>query len=220
MEGEVNRKCSAVTGSARKMKDNAADWHNLMLRWEKLNDDGFRVAGNMVDMRLSRSQSEQLLAEEESPSAPSAPSAPPASSAPSAPSARSQQAAAAAELQDECCKLQDVVDKMVVVVKKMERLTASQQGLQDLEHFQFGPGGRTLFHSWTARHFKESSRMLLDSFSQELKLKQTLLQELAHSVSSDLCMVYLSCWLHQPFITPQTRLALEALLLETGHHPL
>lgn len=66
----------------------------------------------------------------------------------------------------------------------------------------------------------ESSRALLESFSEELKLKQTIQEELAHTWSSDLCMVYLSCWLHQPFVPPDTRLSLEALLLETGHRPL
>lgn len=66
----------------------------------------------------------------------------------------------------------------------------------------------------------DSSRALLESFSGELKLKQTIQQELAHTCSSDLCLVYLSCWLHQPFIPPDTRLSLEALLLETGHRPL
>ncbi|KAK9534277.1 hypothetical protein VZT92_009332 [Zoarces viviparus] len=212
MEGDItvtqaNRKCSAVTGSTRKIKDNAADWHNLMVRWEKLNEDGFNVAGNLVNIRLTRSQSDQLVVVDESSSPSSAPS---------------QQTGGAAELQDECCKLQDVIDRMVVVVKKMERLTASQQGFQDLEEFQFGLEGRKcpLFHSWNTKHFNESSCVLLDSFSQELKLKQTILQELAHTATSDLCMVYLSCWLHQPFITAQTRLTLEALLLETGHHPL
>ncbi|TNN87329.1 Cyclin-dependent kinase 2-interacting protein [Liparis tanakae] len=213
MEGDVtgtNRKGHAVTGSSRKIKDNAADWHNLMVKWEKLNEDGFKAAGSMVDMRGTRPQSDQLLVLDES-SSPSSPS-----------SALPQQTGGAAELQDECCKLQDVVDKMVSVVKKMERLTASQQGLHDLEVFQFGLEGRKcpLFHSWTAKHFKESSCFLLDSFSQELKLKQTIVQELAHAATSDLCMVYLSCWLHQPFITPQTRLTLEAMLLETGHNPL
>lgn len=212
MEGDItvtsaNRKCSAVTGSSRKIKDNAADWHNLMVRWEKLSEDGFTAAGNIVDIRLTRSRSDQLLLVDESSSSSSA---------------ASQQTGGAAELQDECCKLQDVVDKMVVVVTKMERLMTSQRGVQDLEEFQFGPEGRNfpLFHTWNTRNFKETSRVLLDCFSQELKLKQTILQELAHTVTSDLCMVYLSCWLHQPFIPPQTRLTLEALLLETGHRPL
>lgn len=66
----------------------------------------------------------------------------------------------------------------------------------------------------------QSSCVLYEAFSQELKLKQTILQELAHTVTSDLCMVYLSCWLHQPFIPPQVRLTLESVLLETGHRPL
>lgn len=66
----------------------------------------------------------------------------------------------------------------------------------------------------------DSSHDLLDCFRQELKLKQLIQQELAHTETSDLCMVYLSCWLHQPFTLPQTRLTLEALLLETGHRPL
>lgn len=63
-------------------------------------------------------------------------------------------------------------------------------------------------------------RVLLEAFSQELKLKQLIQQELAHTVTSDLSMVYLSCWLHQPFILPKIRFTLEALLLETGHRPL
>lgn len=50
----AKKKCSALTGSARKIKDNAADWHNLLLRWENLNDEGFKVAGRVVDLRLMR----------------------------------------------------------------------------------------------------------------------------------------------------------------------
>ncbi|KAE8290420.1 Cyclin-dependent kinase 2-interacting protein [Larimichthys crocea] len=201
----AKRKCSAVTGSARKIKDNAADWHNLLLRWEHLNETGFNVARNIVNIRQTHSQSDQLLLVDESPS-----------------SAPSRQTGGANELQDECCKLQDIVDKMVVVVMKMERLMTSQQGVQDLEEFQFGHEGRRspLFHSWNTKHFEAASRVLLESFSQELKLRQSILQQLAHTVNSDLCMVYLSCWLHQPFTPPQTRLTLEALLLETGHRPL
>ncbi|XP_070835248.1 cyclin-dependent kinase 2-interacting protein [Chaetodon trifascialis] len=206
----TNRKCPAVTGSARKIKDNAADWHNLMMRWEKLNEEGFNAAGSIVDTRLTRFQGDQpaLVDDFSSPSSYS--------------SALSQQTGGAAELQDQCCKLQDVIDKMVVVVTKMERLMTSQRGVQDLEEFQFGPEGRKfpLFHSWSTKHFEDSARVFLESFSQELKLKQLILQELAHTADADLCMVYLSCWLHQPFVPAQTRLTLEAMLLETGHRPL
>lgn len=211
MEGEScdltvtssNRKCSAVTGSARKIKDNAADWFNLLLRWEKLNEDGFNAAAKIVNTRLSQSRQLQLV--DESPPSPSSPVS-----------------GDAAELQDDCCKLQDIVDKMVTVVMKMERLMTSQRGVQALEEFQFGPKGRKtpLFYTWSTGQFGQSSEVLLAAFSQELKLKQTILQELAHTVTSDLSLVYLSCWLHQPFVPPQVRLTLESVLLETGHRPL
>ncbi|KAM7375640.1 hypothetical protein PAMP_005435 [Pampus punctatissimus] len=213
MEGDItvtssNRKCSAVTGSARKIKDNAADWHNLLLRWERLSEESFPIAGNIVNLRLNSSQSKQLQQQVDEPLLPS--------------SAPLQPTGGAAELQDECCKLQDILNNMVVVVMKMERLMVSQRGVLDLEEFQFGPEGRKvpLFHSWTTKQFGDSFRVLLDAFRQELQLKQTILQELAHTVTSDLSLVYLSCWLHQPFIPPQTRMMLEALLLETGHRPL
>ena len=67
---------------------------------------------------------------------------------------------------------------------------------------------------------ESSSGFLWEAFSQELKLKQAVLQELAHTTDPDLDMVFLSCWLHQPYSPPQTRQTLEALLLETGHRPL
>uniref|UniRef100_H2SH68 Cyclin dependent kinase 2 interacting protein n=2 Tax=Takifugu rubripes TaxID=31033 RepID=H2SH68_TAKRU len=206
-QSSAKKKCSALTGSARKIKDNAADWHNLLLRWEKLNDEGFKVAGRIVELRLMRSQRDELLLLDST-------SAPAGSS--------SLQTGGPPELQDECCKLKDIVDKMASMVMKMQHLMASQQGVQDLEEFQFRAGGRRLplFHSWDTKAFGDSSRALLESFTEELKLKQMIQEELAHTWSSDLCMVYMSCWLHQPFIPPDARLTLEALLLETGHRPL
>ncbi|RVE55566.1 hypothetical protein OJAV_G00235040 [Oryzias javanicus] len=199
-----NRKCSAVTGSARKVRDNAADWHNLMLRWDRLSEEGFDVATSIVNTK--RSQSEPLLVPEASP---------PSSSS-------TQPAPGAAELQERCLKLLNIMEKMSAVVVKMERLAASQEALRELEEFRSGSAGGAapLFHSWTARQFEDTSRLLLSAFMEELKLKQVIVQELAHTASSDLSMVYLSCWLHQPFIPPQSRLTLEALLLETGHRPL
>ncbi|KAM6912842.1 cyclin-dependent kinase 2-interacting protein [Xenentodon cancila] len=204
MEGALvtssNRKCSAATGNQRKTRDNAADWFNLMVRWERLNEDGFAAATNIINLR--RSQRDQLLVER---------------------SLRSPEDSNGAKaLQEECSTLQDIVHKMVAVVMKMERLMTSQRAVQELDEFRFGREGMNfpLCHSWTTRQFEECAGFLLDAFHQELELKQTVLQEVAHTPPSDLGMLYLSCWLHQPYVPPQTRLTLEALLLETGHRPL
>ena len=66
----------------------------------------------------------------------------------------------------------------------------------------------------------ELSQGLLDAYQKELQLKQCVVQELAHTALPDLSLVYLSCWLHQPYIPADSRLTLEALLLETGHRAL
>ncbi len=66
----------------------------------------------------------------------------------------------------------------------------------------------------------EVSSKLYESYKQELALKKTILQELAHTVNADLSMVYLSSWLYQPYIEDSGKLLLESLLLETGHRPL
>lgn len=63
----------------------------------------------------------------------------------------------------------------------------------------------------------EVSSGLYEAYKQELDLKRTILRELAHTANADLCMVYLSCWLYQPYIQDNTRLLLESLLMETGH---
>ncbi|KAM8833523.1 cyclin-dependent kinase 2-interacting protein [Synchiropus picturatus] len=201
MEGSspAARKSSAVTGSARKLRDSAADWHNLILRWEKLNDEGVTVATSVVNLRRSRSDVDPRV--EPFPA---------------------EQRDETETLEEQCHKLQDIVNKMVSIVAKMQRLVTTLRGIVDLEAFQFGPDGRKvpLFHSWSTQTFEETSVFLLDTFRQELQLKQTILQELAHTDCPHLGLVYVSCWLHQPYRPPQSRLKLEAMLLETGHRTL
>uniref|UniRef100_A0A8C5HRH3 Uncharacterized protein n=1 Tax=Gouania willdenowi TaxID=441366 RepID=A0A8C5HRH3_GOUWI len=193
----TNRKCSALTGSSRKTKDNAADWFNLMLRWNRLNDEGFNVAANIVNSKRSVYSTEPPLVVTSAGVSDSAP------------------------LQDDCRTLQDVVDKMVTIVTKMERLTASQSGVRALDDFRTQGEGH-LFHGWSLTLYvsEVATATLLVDFRQELRLKQTILQEVAHTVTSDLGLVLLSGWLHQPFITDRTRLTVEALLMETGLRPL
>lgn len=39
--------------SARKLKDNAADWHNLILKWDSLSDKGFTTASSIANLKVS-----------------------------------------------------------------------------------------------------------------------------------------------------------------------
>uniref|UniRef100_A0A1A7XJA3 Cyclin-dependent kinase 2 interacting protein n=1 Tax=Iconisemion striatum TaxID=60296 RepID=A0A1A7XJA3_9TELE len=118
-----------------------------MIKWDKLNDEGFNLVATITNMR--HSQGDLLVLD----------ACPPPSQSTWSPSAVMQQTDGAAELQDECLKLQDVVDRMVVVVKKMEHLMELQRGVLELEEFQFGPEGRRvpLCLSWKTREFGKSA---------------------------------------------------------------
>nr|XP_042091466.1 cyclin-dependent kinase 2-interacting protein isoform X6 [Ovis aries] len=51
--GTVTPRKPVLSVSARKIKDNAADWHNLILKWEALNDGGFATANSIANMKIS-----------------------------------------------------------------------------------------------------------------------------------------------------------------------
>ena len=57
-------------------------------------------------------------------------------------------------------------------------------------------------------------------YGQELRLKRTVVEQLAHTADRDLALSYLSMWLHQPYLEAGSRLLLESMLLETGHRAL
>uniref|UniRef100_A0A4W4GD46 Cyclin-dependent kinase 2 interacting protein n=1 Tax=Electrophorus electricus TaxID=8005 RepID=A0A4W4GD46_ELEEL len=196
-----------LTGSARKLKDNAADWHNLILKWDRLNEEGSSVAAKIVNSKISKESLKEhdVLMEGDH-----------LSVAPSLVHQNSQ------ELQAECTNLQNIVNKMAHILSKMEKMVSAGRGMCELEKFQYGAKGRPapLFQTWSMQQFAEVSSRLYDVYKQELALKQTILQELAHTTNMDLSMVYLSSWLYQPYIEDSSKLLLESLLIETGHRAL
>ncbi|XP_052435931.1 cyclin-dependent kinase 2-interacting protein [Carassius gibelio] len=197
-----------LTGSARKLKDDAADWHNLIQKWERLNDEGSTIATKIVNLGMSKKSDTEADVVMEGGSVKAGDI--------SDNLKRSNQ-----ELEEECVKLQDVVDKMANILSKMEKMVQAERGICELEAFQWGEKrAAPLFHTWSTQQFVEVSSKLYESYKQELALKKTILQELAHTANADLSMVYLSSWLYQPYIEDSGKLLLESLLLETGHRPL
>ncbi|XP_066529927.1 cyclin-dependent kinase 2-interacting protein [Hoplias malabaricus] len=198
-----------LTGSARKLKDNAADWHNLILRWDRLTDEGSTSATKIVNYRISeKSLKEPDVVME-------------VGSSSIAPSERGAHQSNP-ELETECINLQNIVDKMAHILSKMEKMVSAEKGICELELFQYGANGRPapLFQTWSTQQFAEASSRLYEAYKQELALKQSILQELAHTTNTDLSMVYLSSWLYQPYIDDSIKLLLESILLETGHRVL
>uniref|UniRef100_A0A2K5DPJ3 Cyclin dependent kinase 2 interacting protein n=1 Tax=Aotus nancymaae TaxID=37293 RepID=A0A2K5DPJ3_AOTNA len=65
--GTVTPRKPVLSVSARRIKDNAADWHNLILKWETLNDAGFTTANNIANLKISLSNKDKIELESSSP---------------------------------------------------------------------------------------------------------------------------------------------------------
>ncbi|KAL4656267.1 cyclin-dependent kinase 2-interacting protein isoform X1 [Arapaima gigas] len=200
----------ALTGSARKLKDAAADWHNLMLKWERLNEEGTTVANRIGNLSISkRTEKDTNIAAEENTSFVSGESGTTVESA--------------KDMEERCDELMAILEKMAHIVVKMEKIASSAKGVCTLETFQQERGRSPvspLFQTWPVTRFDEVSSKLCQSYKQELALKQTIVKEIAHTSDPDLILVYLSSWLYQPYLEDNTKLLLESLLLETMHRTL
>ncbi|XP_039597300.1 cyclin-dependent kinase 2-interacting protein [Polypterus senegalus] len=203
-----NRK-PILNNSARKIKDNAADWHNLILKWDKFNDEGFTAANKAVNIKISKDAQTVANVELDCDG--------------SSVTQKSSNVSETNQDLEECCtQLLEILEKMTRIVTKMEKLSLSIKAIYDLEKFQHGETGRSipLFNTWLTKQFDEVSSKLVDRYRQELSLKKTISEEIAHTSDQDLMMTYLSAWLYQPYVEEDTKLLLESMLLETGHRTL
>ncbi|XP_048341399.1 cyclin-dependent kinase 2-interacting protein [Sphaerodactylus townsendi] len=197
-------KTSGLSVSARKIKDNAADWHNLIMKWETLNENGFTTATKIVNIKIATAFKDKLDVECEN----------------VASDDRRVPPSYNVELEEHCVELLGTSENMTKIYQKMEKLCSTTKGICDLEKYHHGEHRTLLFHTWPTPYFYEASAKLLEMYSRELKLKQTIVQEIAHTTDQDLLMVYLSSWLYQPYIEQSSKVLLESMLLETGHRSL
>ncbi|XP_053226149.1 cyclin-dependent kinase 2-interacting protein isoform X1 [Podarcis raffonei] len=194
-------KTPVLSISARKIKDNAADWHNLMMKWETLNNKGFTTATKIVNIKISAECKDSKLEIEHDNIASESGRRPVDYNV---------------ELEECCTELLDTFENMAKIQQKMEKLCSTTKGICDLEAYH-GDQKTPFFHTWPIPYFYEVSGKLLNMYSKELKLKQTIVQEIAHTADQDLLMAYLSSWLYQPYIENTSQVLLESMLLETGH---
>ncbi|XP_003463176.2 cyclin-dependent kinase 2-interacting protein isoform X1 [Cavia porcellus] len=206
--GAVVPQKPVLSVSARKIKDNAADWHNLIQKWEALNDAGFATANSIANLKIS------LLSRDKA--------EPDSSSPASEDDEEKTHPDYDKELETLCEELQATLEGLTKIQVKMEKLSSTTKGICELENYYYGEETRRplLFHTWPTAHFYEVAHKLSHMYSCELHLKRTLAAELAHTSDRDLILSFLSMWLHQPYVERDSGLLLESMLLETGHRTL
>ncbi|XP_075471150.1 cyclin-dependent kinase 2-interacting protein isoform X2 [Ascaphus truei] len=158
--GFVTPKKQVLSGSARKIKDNAADWHNLMLKWETLNDNAFTVATKIVNLKISTLSNDKMAIDSKSPTTENV----------------TQENR---DLETLCSELLCTLENMEKIQLKMEKLSSTLKGVCELESYQYSGGVSkpTLFHTWPTTFFcgnnSSSGQFTCGSFKAALLLRQT-----------------------------------------------
>ncbi|GAB1609569.1 cyclin-dependent kinase 2-interacting protein-like [Argonauta hians] len=197
-----------LTGSERVAKDSAADIYNATLKWDDLNLSGAAIMRDIANLKL------RSLFEPSTTASMNVSSFPLSSSVSSSISTTIPQ-----EIEPLCEKLLKIVEAMEKVVDKLESLCNVYRGLFNLEDHRYQRGETTEtvpFQSWSYKDFEMTVKKIVESYQTELELKKTVIAEVAHVPDRNLLMFCTASWLHQPYITGETQLLLEALVTETG----
>ncbi|XP_044788848.1 cyclin-dependent kinase 2-interacting protein isoform X3 [Bubalus bubalis] len=174
--GTVTPRKPVLSVSARKIKDNAADWHNLILKWETLNDGGFATANSIANMKISLSSKDKIeLA---------------SSGLASDDCAEKEHPEYSRELETLCEELQATLEGLrewfprldlalnlalvegggvhvpqldehftTKIQMKMEKLSSTTKGVCELEDYHHGEERKCppLFHTWPTAHFSNAA---------------------------------------------------------------
>ncbi|XP_013404602.1 cyclin-dependent kinase 2-interacting protein [Lingula anatina] len=187
-----------LTGSARKVKDSAADWHNHVQSWNALSSKGMSIINKIANLKLETIFNSTSSADDEEDSV------------------TRNTFSMPEELETWCKALDTVLEGMNKIVKKLEIVTAALKGVRDLEWHRCVGGAEPLFQTWPIEEFYNASEELLAMFNRELELKTTIVQNVAHVQNRETLMFYTSAWLHQPYIDKNADILIQSMVVETG----
>lgn len=71
------------------------------------------------------------------------------------------------------------------------------------------------YHYYAAAY----SEQLFLAYSQEMSMRESIVGDLFTQTNRDTLTIYLSCWLHEPYITHTVNEHLEAMLFDCGLRP-
>ncbi|XP_039277879.1 cyclin-dependent kinase 2-interacting protein [Nilaparvata lugens] len=174
-----------LTGNVRQVRDNAADLHNLVNRWNKCLVEGASLVDKAIQLKLSTSSKDKKNVY------------PPG-------------------LSDVCDSLDLLCCEMSNSVMLMKRCIEELYGIDKLETLR-GTSDTPMFSTWPSEIFGEVVDEICEAYCKELELKIFVKDNIAHlSEESDL-IFYRTSWVLEPYISSNVRLALAAILKETGH---
>ncbi|KAH3851314.1 hypothetical protein DPMN_093794 [Dreissena polymorpha] len=117
-----------------------------------------------------------------------------------------------------CEKLETVLERMEKVVARLNTVVEMSRGVAALEKFNKPESSSIiLFQTWDVGRFAEVFTEISDKYSQEMKLKHNVAENICHATDRNTVMFYSACWLHQVYVNNGDDILLESVLLETCH---
>ncbi|XP_043667624.1 cyclin-dependent kinase 2-interacting protein-like [Vespula pensylvanica] len=116
------------------------------------------------------------------------------------------------QLQNYCDNLEEICHTLSNLVKTLEQIVHQINILTILDKTT-----TKLFTTWPISAFGSTVEMIYTTYSNELHIKYKVLENIAHCHTEPQQMLYLSTWLHQPLLSKNITILLEAMLTETGY---
>ncbi|XP_046440900.1 cyclin-dependent kinase 2-interacting protein-like [Daphnia pulex] len=127
------------------------------------------------------------------------------------------------ELESQCDLLGSVVCEMEMLPKQLEKIRDQYVALEKLGELQQKMGSSTsdsstfvLFLTWSTSKFVAVVTLIKDAFAKELQVKKCIAENVAHCQQKQMLDLHKISWVHQVYVTPDVKLQLESLLVETG----
>ncbi|XP_060552433.1 cyclin-dependent kinase 2-interacting protein-like [Ruditapes philippinarum] len=192
-ESPIQNRQGNLTGSARKLKDGAADLHNLTQKWQVLNVDGANVVSEIANIKL-----EKILGQDEE--------------------GEKARVMLPESLLHLCEKLENLLKRMEKICDRLCGLSEMSKGVSQLEHHSNHDDDEIiLFQTWNVDRFATVFTEISEMYSKELKLKQCISENICHGNDRQTIMFYNAAWVHEPYIESNMKLLLESMLVETKH---
>lgn len=115
-------------------------------------------------------------------------------------------------LQDLCDKLENICNKMDNIVKNLDQIKQQLTAAKALQK-----NAEKLFLTWPVHKFEEVAECIHEVYCKEAKLKRTILENIAHKTSESWKVLFLTAWIHQPFLIDHVKFLSHVMLVEIGH---
>ncbi|XP_058961424.2 cyclin-dependent kinase 2-interacting protein [Pocillopora verrucosa] len=183
---------------ARKVRDCCASWHENAKNWSKLKEAGLSLANKLVNLQLQKEYSSMD------------------DNTTVSPVDHDSDFKLHDEIMNTSQELSRIYDSLADLWTKMKSLDQNFHAIGNLKALQRKgeSSDDRIFSTWTIEEFCDASKILLDSYTKELSLKERLVMEFTHCKNRDELMVYLSLWLHEPLLNDENEVLLESMLIE------